>query len=246
MSKLYKELAEVYEAMYQTFIDYKEEYDFYSGLLEKYNKNQVLEIGCGTGHLANYFAKNGFEYIGMDLSEEMIQLAKNKAHTSQFIKGDMRDFKINSPLQSVIITARTISYLSSNKDVKATFSSIFNNLQSEGILCFDFIDANAFIPLMAKKKEVVHEATFRNIHYIRKSKWDLNLKHGMDFNWNAVYYKKDGDHLIEIGQDQSIIRTFTINEIEVFLFINGFKIKEIIERASYFFPTYVVVAERVN
>ena len=55
----------------------------------------------------------------------------------------------------------------------------------------------------------------------------------------------EDNKLIEIGQDHSNLRTFTVNEIEIFLFINGFKIKEIIDRPSYFFPTYVFVAEKL-
>ena len=37
MANLYTDLAEVYEAMYQTFIDYEEEYQFYADILKKSN-----------------------------------------------------------------------------------------------------------------------------------------------------------------------------------------------------------------
>jgi hypothetical protein len=48
MSNLYGNLSEVYEAMYQSFINYDEEFSFYNDLLQKYNCKNVLEIGCGT------------------------------------------------------------------------------------------------------------------------------------------------------------------------------------------------------
>jgi len=244
MSNLYNELATVYEAMYQTFIDYEQEYIYYSDILKKYKKQQVLEIGCGTGHLANYFQKHGFDYIGLDFSEEMIQLGKVKAPTCEFLQGDMRDFELGRQLQSIIITARTTSYLRTNKDINAAFSAINKNLQTGGILCFDFIDANQFIPDIVNGKEVVHNAIYQNKAYVRKSFWQAHLVDGMDFKWQSTYYKKEDEQLIEIGQDNSIIRTFTLNEMELFLAINGFAIKEIVERASYAFPTYVVVAEK--
>lgn len=244
MSNLYKDLAPVYEAMYHTFIDYKEEYECYGNILKKYGKKQVLEIGCGTGNLADYFQKNGISYQGMDLNQEMIDLAKIKAPTSKFIKGDMRDFKLNQPSESIIITARTSSYLFTNQDVKAAFSTIHNNLQIGGVLSFDFIDANQFIPSIANGKEIIHEAVYQGLTYIRKSFWQAHLTNGMDFKWDAVYYKKTNTGLKEIGRDDSIIRTFTKDEIKVFLTINGFKVLDLIERASYAFPTYVVIAEK--
>ena len=49
MNSVYTKLSEVYDAMYKTFINYKEELDFYSSILIKYNCTSVLEIGCGTG-----------------------------------------------------------------------------------------------------------------------------------------------------------------------------------------------------
>ena len=245
MNNLYTELATVYEAMYQTFINYPEEYNFYSSLLKQYDKIEVLEIGCGTGNLANDFVKAEFDYTGLDLSEEMINLAKNKSPHCRFIQADMRDFKLPKTVESAIITARTISYLLTSDDINKAFHNIANNLQKGGILCFDIIDANRFIPMVADEKEITHKATYNNIAYVRKGDWKLHLANGMDFLWDATYYKKEGQKLIEIGQNHSNVRTFTVNEIEIFLFINGFKVKEIIDRPSYFFPTYVFVAEKV-
>jgi trans-aconitate methyltransferase len=246
MNNLYTELATVYEAMYQTFIDYKEEYHFYHNLLKKYQKSEVVEIGCGTGNLANYFMNSDFEYTGLDLSEEMISLAQNKSPNARFMKADMRDFKLEKTIESIIITARTISYLLTNKDVNNTFQRIANNLEQGGVLCFDIIDANRFVPMVTNKKQITHEAIYKETTYVRKSDWKLHLANGIDFLWDAVYYKQEKEKFIEIGQDHSNIRTFTVNEIEIFLFINGFKIREIIDRPSYFFPTYVFVAEKIQ
>ncbi|EZH74167.1 hypothetical protein ATO12_14960 [Aquimarina atlantica] len=242
MNSLYSDLAKVYDAMYATFIDYKDEYEFYSEVLKKYNKKSLLEIGSGTGNLTTYFKKNGFEYLGFDLNEEMLEIARIKNPDCIYIKGDMRSFKLEKPVESIIMTGRTISYLLSNQDVESTLKSIHNNLEKGGVFCFDFIDANKFIPEISEGKEITHEASYDNIYYVRKSKWNLNLKQGMDFIWESNYYKKEGKKLIEIGKDNSIIRTFTINEIEIFLQINNFEIRKIIKKKSYAFPTYAIIA----
>jgi len=244
MGNLYHDLATVYEAMYQTFINYDEEYIFYSQILKKHNKSEVLEIGSGTGNLAQRFLANQFKYKGLDYSQDMIAIAKKKVPNGLFLEGDMRSFQLLYLVESALITGRTISYLLKNEEVNATFSTIYNNLKSKGILCFDFIDANQFIPTIANGKIVTHKAFYKGIHYSRTSHWSLNLDGGMNLKWDAVYYKKKGKELVKIGTDNSVIRTFTLNEMEILLDINQFEIKEVIDKPAYAFPTYVIVAGR--
>lgn len=76
MSTLYKSLADVYEAMYKTFINYDEEFRKYQQLLHKCNCDAVVEIGCGTGNLARSFANDGLNYIGLDSSGDMLDIEK--------------------------------------------------------------------------------------------------------------------------------------------------------------------------
>ncbi len=241
---LYKDLALIYEAMYQTFINYEGEYKFYKDILNKYDIDNVLEIGCGTGNLAARFVENNFQYMGFDLNEKMIEIAKTKTPEGRFILGDMRHFRLNDKFQSILITGRTISYLLSNKDVNACFACIHDNLEEKGVFCFDFIDANKFVPNIGKGKTVVHKATCNNVEYVRKSQWKLNLEFGMDFKWDALYFRKNKEALIKIGEDVSVVRTFSLNEIEIFLAINGFTMIDCIERETYAFPTYVIVAKK--
>jgi SAM-dependent methyltransferase len=244
MSNLYTNLSAVYEAMYQTFIDYEAEYVFYGDILFKYNCKSVVEIGCGSGNLARRFAKNGFEYIGIDLSEEMLTLAKTNNPNAVFVKEDMRNFNLQKKLDACIITGRTISYLLTNDDVFDTFTSINKNLSINGIVAFDCIDANKFIPQIDPTKKVVHRASFGNKDYQRDSIWKVNLANGFCFDWASIYYEKIEDAIIDIGEDNSTIRAFTKDEIVLFLTLAGFNALEIIERPSYAFDTFIIVAQK--
>ncbi|MFK7937524.1 MAG: class I SAM-dependent methyltransferase [Saprospiraceae bacterium] len=245
MTNLYQDLASVYEAMYQTFIDYEEEYLFYANLLRKYAKQEVLEIACGTGNLANHFLQNGFDYQGLDYSPNMVEMAKKKAPVAEFLVGDMQGFTLKTPLGSILITARSISYMIENQQVINTVKSVHRNLKPQGIFCFDFIDANQFLPPMINGKTVIHEASHDNIDYLRESFWSLDLQHGMTFQWDSTYYRKEGEKRIALGKDDSVVRTFMVNEMQLFLELNGFEVKEMISRKTYAFPTYVVVAEKI-
>jgi SAM-dependent methyltransferase len=245
MSNLYTNLSSVYEAMYQSFIDYEAEYVFYSDILLSYHCKSVVEIGCGSGNLASRFSNNGFEYVGIDLSEEMLTLAKKNNPTAVFVKGDMRNFNLQKKRDACIITGRTINYLLTNNEVVNTFTAINNNLKTQGIVCFDCINANKFIPQIDSTKKIIHRASFKDIHYQRDSIWKINIANGFCFDWASVYYEKtEQGNLIEIGQDNSTIRTFTTDEVILFLTMTGFNALEIIERPSYAFDTFVIVAQK--
>jgi SAM-dependent methyltransferase len=245
MSNLYTNLSAVYEAMYQSFINYDEEYLFYSKLLTKYNCTSLLEIGCGTGHLASRFTKNNFKYKGLDVSDDMLAIAKQNNTTVDFINGDMRDFDLYSKVDACIITGRTISYLLNNKDVLDTFTTLHKNLKFGGIVCFDCIDANKFIPLIDPQKIIIHKANFNNKKYQRNSVWKINIKEGFGFDWASVYYEENNNgELHKIGEDNSTIRAFTKDEILLFLQLANFTVKEIIDRPSYAFDTFVIIAQK--
>ncbi|SEB36298.1 Methyltransferase domain-containing protein [Tenacibaculum sp. MAR_2009_124] len=245
MSNLYNDLAEVYEAMYATFIDYKLEYELYESFLDKFNKKKLLEIGCGTGSLAKHFIRNNYEYCGLDMSADMLKIAKEKNPNTPFVQGDMRSFKLANQIESVLITGRTISYLVENNHVLSSFKCIHNVLTEKGLFCFDFIDANEFIPYVNKTNSITHKAEFKNKNYIRKSIWEPNILSNWHLNWSSTYYEEQQGNLIEIGKDSAKVRAFTKDEILLFLNLTNFKVNDIFKRKTYAFPTYMVIAEKV-
>ncbi len=247
MSKLYSQLAAVYQAMYQCFINYDEEYDFYSKILLKYQCRSILEIGCGTGNLASRFAKGIFNHAGLDLSDNMLRIARKNNPHSIFYLADMRHFELQTNSEACMITGRTISYLITNKDILDTFHSIHKNLTPSGIICFDFIDADKFIPLIDPAEKITHYAAVKNKKYQRDSYWSVTKLQNGTFDWASVYYEKKGTgQLVKIGEDNSRVRAFYKAELIDFLLKSGFRVKEIMERPSYAFDTIVLVAEKIN
>ena len=92
-----------FAAVYDTFMDnipYEEwaayirkrlvQYDIRDGLL--------LDLGCGTGTLTEIMAQNGYDMIGVDVSEEMLEIAMDKriasGHDILYLLQDMREFEL--------------------------------------------------------------------------------------------------------------------------------------------------------
>jgi len=247
MQSLYKNgLEHIYDAMYQTFIDYDDEFAFYFNLINIHNKQSVLEIGCGTGNLAKRFINSRLDYTGLDLSEEMVRLSKSKNPSGKFIQGDIISYNLKEPVASTIITGRTTSYLLNNKAIHEALNAIHCNLDVDGLLCFDFIDASRFLKEIKGGINVTHQASFHGKEYYRDSFMIENNLDNFMFNWDASYYEKTNNELVKLAEDQSIVRAFTKNEWELFLHLNNFELIEFIDRKSYAFDTYVVVAKKNN
>ncbi|MBP4137666.1 class I SAM-dependent DNA methyltransferase [Flavobacterium geliluteum] len=246
MANLYDgKMAAIYDAMYQTFVDYDQEYAFYNTLIQENNASSILEIGSGTGNLAKRFEQNKQNYQGLDYSDDMIAIAKERNKNCSFMQGDMRNFQLKNPVDAILITGRSTSYLITNADVNTTFDAIFKNLTKDGVLIFDFIDANRFIPFTKENPVITHEAEYKNINYIRESHWDTNnsLENFM-LEWNAEYYTMSNGKKEVIENDFSTVRVFTLNEIQLFLYLNNFEIIKTIDRKTYAYDTYVIVARK--
>ena len=237
----------LYDAMYASFIDYSDEFSFYSNILKAYGKESVLEIGCGSGRLAEYFINSKHNYTGIDLSLDMVNLSKARNPKGQFIQANITDFNLNKTVESILITGRTTSYLDTNKILINALKSICNNLEHNGLLCFDFIDANRFLKQIKNGKHLTHEAQINNEHYIRKSYMKENTAlDNLMFDWNSEYFKKTASTSTLLTKDNSTVRVFTKNEWEILLHLNGFKVIEFIDRKSYAFDTYVVIAQKLD
>lgn len=73
-----------FAGVYDLFMDnvpYKEWSQYLIGLLQEYQVDEglVLELGCGTGNMTRLLADAGYDMIGIDCSEEMLQVAKETA-----------------------------------------------------------------------------------------------------------------------------------------------------------------------
>jgi ubiquinone/menaquinone biosynthesis C-methylase UbiE len=84
MASLYGKMAAIY-AMYQTFVDYDEEYAFYNAFIQENNCKTILEIGSGTGNLAKRFKKKQ-DYTGLEYSQR-IAIAQKRNENCTFILG---------------------------------------------------------------------------------------------------------------------------------------------------------------
>ena len=245
MSKLYgPELSKVFDEIYQGFIDYDAEQDFYAKLCHDKKVDSVLELGCGTGNLAPKLSSEFKEYLGLDYSDDMLSIAREKFPSGNFIQGDMRNFHLPKKFDAVLITGRSTSYLLTKEDLSNTFVSIFEVLNAKGTLIFDCIYATSFIPYILDNPTVIHKSKVNTIEYSRTSKWCSKKTDPSLIHWDSSYYQQKGTNQQFLGKDSVLFKVFTKTEIISALNSAGYEVMKTLDKPSYAFDTFVVVAEK--
>jgi len=100
-----------------------------------------LDLACGNGVASIILAKEGIKVIGLDLSTEMLELARNRARKAglkiNFVHADMRDFKLDQRVDLAICLYDSLNYLLKLSDLQRTFKNVHESLSENALLIFD-------------------------------------------------------------------------------------------------------------
>lgn len=157
-----------FDNSYGQFIDSQERL-FLTNLLQKIHLNQILDLGCGTGRLLE------FANYGVDISENMIAIAKTKFPDKEILEGTVTSIPFNTNSLDCIFCFHVIMHL--NKETTTCFLlESYNKLVDNGRLIFDFPSKKRRKLLKFKSKNW-HGANHFNLEEIKKiTKQNWNLK----------------------------------------------------------------------
>ncbi len=240
---MYKYFAEIYDEFQD--MDYRKYTDYICEIFNKYNikPSLVLDLGCGTGNVTIPLAKRGYDMIGVDLSCEMLDIAREKAQSEGldilFLNQDMTEFELYGTVDAIVSSLDSINYITDDDGIKSLFKNLENYLNPGGIVVFD-------VNTEYKLKAVLGNNTFTDenddVFYIWQNFYDENEKICC-FDLNFFEKREDGayDRFSEYHEE----RAYTSDDIkklsqEVGLeFISEFKeftfeiTDEFTERAFY-------------
>lgn len=120
-------------------------YDDKLGFVSEYGKDvvellqarpgeRILDLGCGTGDLTYEISKVGAEVFGMDLSEPMIEQARQKYPLLDFRVGNAESFEVDAPVDAVFSNA-ALHWI---KDAQGAAAAVWNALKPGGRFVAEF------------------------------------------------------------------------------------------------------------
>ena len=139
----YENFARVYDELMDN-VPYEEWGEYLTGLMEEYGVKDglVLELGCGTGSMTEILAAKGYDMIGADNSEEMLEIAMEKrdesGHDILYLLQDMREFELYGTVSAVVSVCDSVNYITKEEELEEVFRLVNNYLDPKGIFIFDF------------------------------------------------------------------------------------------------------------
>ena len=105
---------------------------------------EVLELGCGTGRVLVPIAREGIKVTGLDVSQEMLNIARKKTgknesvmNNTTLIHGDMRDFNLAKKFELIFIAFRSFQCLLSKRDQISCLKCVRDHLSDHGKFILD-------------------------------------------------------------------------------------------------------------
>ena len=140
------------------------------------NQKKALDIGCGPGEMVIDLASRSFETWGIDISEEMIRIArKNIAnHTNQALKdkihletGDIEKLKFYDKTFDLIVAAGVIEYLHNDE---LWIAELYRLLKPGGILILNITNKYSINQLTARifTRLKNNNTVFKIMQYVKR------------------------------------------------------------------------------
>jgi len=98
---------------------------------------EVLDLGCGPGHVARYLQERGVRVRGLDVSQEMVRRARDLNPGIGFLQGDMRDLAFPDKFFSGVVAFYSIIHLGP-AELEPVFIELRRVLRPDGLLALSF------------------------------------------------------------------------------------------------------------
>jgi len=229
---VFADYAQFYDALYQDK-DYEKECAYLENIFKKFSKESVttiLDLGCGTGSHDLILAKKGYQLTGVDLSAQMVTIAKKKAAEKKlnitFLKRDIRRLKLKKRFDAVVSLFAVMGYQTKNQDVAQACQTAFSRLRPGGIFIFDVW----FGPAVLTQKPRIKTKRIRLETGLveRKTTPKLNiLKQTVSVRFKTKFFQNN--KLIHQDQETHEMRFFFFQELHYFL-------KQAGSKAIHIFP----------
>lgn len=142
-------------------------------LLKKNQNNpKVLDIGCGPGRDAKTFVEEDIEVIGIDISEEMLNIARKTVPDAEFKKIDMRNLPFDSNSFDGIWSAGSLQHIP-KEEMDELLSDLYRVLKDGGILFSDLREGEGEL---IEETEDYGETIQRFMVYWQKDEFIQHLK----------------------------------------------------------------------
>ena len=243
----YAGFAEVYD-LFMDNVPYEEWKEHICELLAEYGIKEglLLDLGCGTGTMTRLLAKEGFDMIGVDVSPEMLEIARDKEPENSsvlYLCQDMRSFELYGTVGAVVSVCDAMNYLLTEEDLIQVIRLVNNYLDPDGIFLFD-------LNTVYKYEELLGDATIAENREEGSFIWENDYDRNTHLNeYDMTFFIKEKE-LYRKYEEVHVQRAYSLAEIEKAIAAGGMKLEKILDAQTLQAPVrgtervYVIAREQ--
>jgi SAM-dependent methyltransferase len=225
MVQNFNQYAVYYDALYNEK-DYAHECSYLQELCRIFSGirvESVLDLGCGTGKHSHLLIERGYQVFGIDRSQEMLTIAKEKSPSAgaHFVQADLSNFDLDESFDLAISMFGVVSYLINNKQLNSMFTSVHKHLKPGGLFIFDVWHGSAVLHQLPEEREI--KVTNVQQCFKRKAVPVINYAQNMvqvDYTISSLENKI-------ISKESHQMRYFFLPELELLAEMHNFSLQGI-------------------
>lgn len=139
---MYSEFAYSYDILMQN-VDYQKRTDYLYSLFEKFDRapTLMLDLACGTGEFSNRFANKGVSVIGVDISYDMLSVAREKSAEQQndilYLCQDAAELDLYGTVDGAICCLDSLNHITDYGDFCSAIARVSLFLEKDRLFIFD-------------------------------------------------------------------------------------------------------------
>ncbi len=221
VNEAYSVFAQVYDDFMED-VPYEQWADFLIGYLadKGVRDGLVLDLGCGSGEILSLLKEHGgFDMIGLDSSEEMLRIARDKEPDALYLCQDMREFELYGTVNAIVSVCDSINYIIEKDELLGLFKLANNYLEAGGYFIFD-------LNTVYKYKYELADNTFAEDREDKAFIWDnfFDEESGINEYLLTLFIGKDG--VFRRYQEIHYERAYRLKEIAELLEAAGMEFVE--------------------
>jgi len=223
---LYNELAEYYFTIESSTRDITDDIKLILSFSHDIKEPELLDIGCGTGEHLNIFSRYGIKSTGIDSSNKMLDIAKERFPSKiKFFNLNLKDFDFYNQFDIITCMFGSFDYLLNDEDIDSALWNTWRALKSDGIAIFEVWHSIPVVKIKKKKVALVSNSKFNDTIIERYRGFNVSEKYRDKTIVEVDYkYQVSNNQGVKNFEDKHTMRAFTKEEFLTFLNNNGFKV----------------------
>lgn len=228
---MYSQFSQFYDALMND-VDYVGRTEYIMSLFEKYDRKPtlLLDLACGTGGFSNEFSKSGVSVIGVDISAEMLSLARIKSAEQGtdvlYLCQNACELDLYGTVDGAVCCMDSVNHITDYNDLCKAFEKVSLFLEKDRLFIFD-------VNTLYKHKNVLSDNTFVIEEDSVFCVWDNSFDEDSSItSINLDFFTSDDGENYKRYSDYIEERAYSEEELKNALSMAGFEVLDILEELT--------------